>query len=80
MERGEVQITDINIPFMSMVILMVKWTIASIPAMIILMVMGVIFTVVFGGVLGGLMWGDSKKINQFATLAVLIVSIKQEAL
>jgi hypothetical protein len=54
MESGEVQITDINIPFMSMVTLMVKWTIASIPAMIILFIMGAILTGIFGGILGGL--------------------------
>jgi hypothetical protein len=54
MESGEVQITDINIPFMSMVTLMVKWAIASIPAMIILFIMGAILTGIFGGILGGL--------------------------
>jgi len=32
----EVVVTDIRIPFMSMVVLIIKWAIASIPALIIL--------------------------------------------
>ena len=43
-------ITDINIPFSSMIVLMVKWTIASIPALLILVVLGAIVI----GMLGGL--------------------------
>ena len=35
-------VTDINMPFMSMVIFMVKWVIASIPAFIILSVLGAV--------------------------------------
>lgn len=35
-DKQEVVVTDIRMPFMSMVIFMVKWVIASIPAMIIL--------------------------------------------
>jgi len=50
----QVEIKDINMPFMSMVIFMVKWAIASIPAMLILFVMGAVFTGVFGGLLGAL--------------------------
>lgn len=50
----KVEITDINMPFRSMVIFMVKWAIASIPAMIILFVMGAILTGVFGSLLGTL--------------------------
>ena len=43
-------ITDIKMPFMSMVVFMIKWTIASIPAMIILFVLFMIF----GGVISGI--------------------------
>jgi hypothetical protein len=43
-------ITDIKMPFMSMVVFMIKWTIASIPAMIILFVLFMIF----GGVMSGI--------------------------
>ncbi len=39
-DRREVVVTDIEIPFLSMVILMVKWAIAAIPALFILFVIG----------------------------------------
>ena len=50
-EQREVVVTDIKIPFWSMVTLMVKWAVASIPAVIILffiaatvmMVLGLLF-------------------------------------
>jgi hypothetical protein len=41
--RQEIVVTDIHMPFFSMVNFMVKWAIASIPAMIILFVLGVAF-------------------------------------
>ena len=37
---SDVIITDIRMPFMSMVMFMVKWSIATIPAFIILLVLG----------------------------------------
>jgi hypothetical protein len=50
------QVTDIRMPFWSMVVFMVKWVFASIPAMIIFsLVAGVIMAVlsiVFGSVWG----------------------------
>jgi len=36
-------VTDIHMPFLSMVILMVKWALASIPAIIILMLIASLF-------------------------------------
>ncbi len=45
-----VAITDVNIPFSSMVVLIVKWTMASIPALFILFIFGAIII----GMLGGL--------------------------
>ena len=48
-----VVVTDIQMPFMSMVTFMVKWVIAAIPAMIILSVIGGIFAAVIGGIVGG---------------------------
>ena len=39
MDRQEVVVVDIKIPFWSMVILMVKWAVAAIPAFIILFVL-----------------------------------------
>ena len=44
-----VVVTDIQMPFMSMVTFMVKWVIAAIPAMIILTILGGIFAALIGG-------------------------------
>jgi hypothetical protein len=52
-EPSKVVVTDIKIPFMSMVVLMVKWAVATIPALIILIIIG---SIVFG-ILTGLMGG-----------------------
>ncbi len=48
-----VTVTDIQMPFGSMVIFMIKWAIASIPAAIILFLMASVFAVVFGGIFCG---------------------------
>lgn len=54
-ENGNnVVVVDIKMPFMSMVVFMVKWAIASIPAIIILTVLVVIFGGIFGGFLGAM--------------------------
>ena len=45
-----VKIVDIEMPFASMVAFMVKWVIASIPALIILVILGALAV----GLLGGL--------------------------
>jgi hypothetical protein len=39
-DKQEVRVTDIRMPFGSMVVFMVKWAVASIPALIILFVLG----------------------------------------
>ena len=46
--KNEVVITDIKMQFGSMVVFMVKWVIASIPAMIILFLVGFMVMGVFG--------------------------------
>jgi len=47
--KQEVIVTDIHMPFRSMVLFMVKWAVASIPALLILGVLaGVLWTVVVG--------------------------------
>lgn len=51
---SRVTVTDVNIPFASMVVLMVKWAIAAIPALLILAVLGGIATAVAGGVVAGI--------------------------
>lgn len=45
--RLDVTVVDIKMPFMSMVSFMVKWTIASIPALIILTVLGAVIAVIW---------------------------------
>ena len=51
-DRPEVVVTDIKMPFWSMVVLMVKWAIAAIPALIIFFVIataaGAAFSAIFG--------------------------------
>jgi hypothetical protein len=46
--RREVVVTDIKIPFWSIVVLMVKWAIAAIPAVIILMILTALVSVALG--------------------------------
>ncbi len=53
-EKKEVVITDIKMPFFSMVIFMVKWVIASIPAFIILAILGTLTAGVLGGLAGSM--------------------------
>jgi hypothetical protein len=49
--RTEVTVVDIQMPFGSMVVFILKWTLAAIPAIIILTLLGA----VMAGVLGGMM-------------------------
>lgn len=49
---NEVIVTDIKMPFLSMVILMVKWAVASIPAFIILAILWTVVFALVGGSLG----------------------------
>ena len=48
-ETREVVVVDVKIPFWSMVVLLVKWAIAAIPAMIILLVLATVVSMVLGG-------------------------------
>jgi hypothetical protein len=57
----EVVVTDIKIPFLSMVVLMVKWTLAAIPAIIVLIVIGSILSMMIGAFFGGMFsWHGGK--------------------
>lgn len=49
-KRQEVVVVDVSVPFVSMVVLMVKWAIASIPAFLILIVFGSFFVGLLGGI------------------------------
>jgi hypothetical protein len=52
-EKREVVVTDVRIPFWSMVVLMVKWAIAAIPALVILLVIGAVVMTAFAALFGG---------------------------
>ena len=56
-EPAPVRIVDIKMPFGSMVVFMVKWAIAAIPALIILAVVGVLAA----GILSGMIIGGSSR-------------------
>lgn len=49
MNSQEVSITDINIPFGRMVMIILKWMLASIPAAILMWCIVAFFTMFFGG-------------------------------
>jgi hypothetical protein len=53
-DDAHVVVKDIQMPFNSMVVFMVKWTIASIPAMIIVFVMLAVAVAILGGIFKGL--------------------------
>jgi len=58
MSEGQMQnvvVKDIQMSFGSMVVLMIKWMLAAIPAMIILLIIGAIFGLATGGLFSGLM-------------------------
>ena len=52
---SHVVITDIRMPFLSMVVFMIKWAIAAIPAFIILAVIGAVVATLLSGL--GMMIG-----------------------
>lgn len=52
--NNHVVVVDVKMPFLSMVTFMVKWAIASIPAIIILVVLGAVVAAVLGGLFGGM--------------------------
>jgi uncharacterized membrane protein YvbJ len=51
---NKVTVVDIKMPFWSMVVFMIKWAIAAIPAILILVVLGTILGTMLVGFLGGL--------------------------
>lgn len=55
--RMQVVVTDIDMPFLSMARFMVKWTIAAIPAMIVLFILGGIAAAVLGGIFHSMFGG-----------------------
>ena len=56
-------VTDIKIPFWSLVVLMVKWALAAIPALVILIAIGTIVSAVFTFLFSGTLqwpWGAGR--------------------
>lgn len=51
-DRREVVVTDIKIPFASMVILLVKWAVAAIPALFILIIILGLLSTILGLIFG----------------------------
>lgn len=49
-EFKEVVVRDIDMHFWTMVIFMVKWSLASIPAIIILLIIGAVLVSILGGI------------------------------
>jgi hypothetical protein len=53
--RQQIVITDLDIPFNRLVVFILKWVLASIPAMIILWIFVAILAALFSGIFGGLL-------------------------
>ena len=53
--KGAVIITDISMSFKSMVVFMIKWVLASIPAIIISSLIVAVFISIAGGVIKGIL-------------------------
>ena len=53
-DRNHVVITDIRIPFFSLMVLTIKWVLASIPALIILWLISMVAMMLFWGLIGSL--------------------------
>jgi hypothetical protein len=51
---NEIVVKDIKMPFLSMVIFMVKWAIASIPAVIIIVLIAKLIMEIILGMMGGM--------------------------
>ena len=49
-----VVVLDVSMSFGSMVVFMIKWSLAAIPALLILMMIGFFAVALFGGILGGM--------------------------
>jgi hypothetical protein len=55
-EQREVVVVDVRIPFWSMVVLLVKWSIAAVPAILILFAIGAVVSAIFAGLFHWVPW------------------------
>jgi CDP-diglyceride synthetase len=53
----KVSVSDVSMPFGSMVVFILKWTLASIPAMLIIFVVALVVAGLFGGLFTALQRG-----------------------
>lgn len=53
----KVSVSDVSMPFGSMVVFILKWTLASIPAMLIIVIIALIIAGLFGGLFTALQSG-----------------------
>jgi hypothetical protein len=51
----EVVVTGVDIPFFSMVWIILKWSLASIPAMILLWLVGAVLVAIGGGIVAAIL-------------------------
>jgi hypothetical protein len=51
---AHVVVTDIQVPFGSMVVLILKWMFAAIPALLVFMIIGFMFSAVLAGLFAAL--------------------------
>ena len=80
--KQAVVVTDIRMPFFSMVIFMVKWAIAAIPALCILILFGVLTWGMLGGLLLSLTIGkhtDSVRTLGTETPASVRTSVESQS-
>jgi hypothetical protein len=54
MEEQRLTLTDIRIPFWRMVAIILKWMLASIPAVLLMYLVIIVITLVFGVGIGGI--------------------------
>lgn len=55
----KVSVSDVSMPFGSMVVFILKWTLASIPAMLIIFLIAMVLAGVFGGMFAAMRGGTS---------------------
>jgi hypothetical protein len=55
----KVSVSDVSMPFGSMVVFILKWTLASIPAMLIIVLIGLVIAAIFGGLFTALQSGST---------------------
>jgi len=70
--KQDVVVTDIRMPFFSMVVFMVKWAIAAIPAFLMLTAIGVFTWGTLSGFL--LSWTIGKKPESISTMGIEVPS------